>query len=207
MARSEQFAGLRCIFYSKGQGVTNTTMTPVPLHRHFKPLFFGIPFGIVLLSALTFGGLSPRAGAQSSGGTITLRSDVQEANSNTGIITATGNVQIDYPEEEIFATAAQAQYYSNERRIVLSGNVVVNQEGNTLRAETITYLVDEGRFVALPQPDEQVEATYIVPASAAPEAANDSGSEAAGPPELAPIPSPPATLELNPIPNPNSETE
>jgi lipopolysaccharide export system protein LptA len=97
------------------------------------------------------------------GGTITLRSDVQEANAATGIITARGNVQIDYPARSITATSAQADYFSNEQRIVLSGNVVVVQEGNTLRAEVITYLIEEDRFVATPRPNEQVEAVYTFP--------------------------------------------
>jgi lipopolysaccharide export system protein LptA len=93
---------------------------------------------------------------------LTLRSDVQEANSKTGVITARGNVQIYYPARQIQATAAQAQYFSRERRIVLSGNVYVLQQGNSLRGETITYLIDEGRFVALPQAPKQVEAIYQV---------------------------------------------
>ncbi len=93
---------------------------------------------------------------------LTLRSDVQEANSKTGVITARGNVQIYYPARQIQATAAQAQYFSRERRIVLSGNVYVLQQGNSLRGETVTYLIDEGRFVALPQAPKQVEAIYQV---------------------------------------------
>ena len=95
-------------------------------------------------------------------GSITIRSDSQEANSDTGIITATGNVQINYPAREIQATAAQAQYYSRERRLVLNGNVYVIQDGNSMRAESMTYLVDEGRFIATPKADSQVESTYIV---------------------------------------------
>ena len=95
-------------------------------------------------------------------GSITIRSDSQEANSDTGIITATGNVQINYPAREIQATAAQAQYYSRERRLVLNGNVYVIQAGNSMRAESMTYLVDEARFIATPKADRQVESTYIV---------------------------------------------
>ncbi|UBF29541.1 hypothetical protein K9N68_11310 [Kovacikia minuta CCNUW1] len=96
---------------------------------------------------------------------MTLYSDVQEANAKTGVVTARGNVQINYPARQIQATAAQAQYYSRERRIVLSGNVYVLQQGNSMRGETITYLIDEGRFVALPAPTKQVESTYLVPES------------------------------------------
>lgn len=134
---------------------------------------------------------SPQVVAQD-GGTITLRSDVQEANANTGVITARGNVQIDYPARQIYATSAQAEYYNNERRIVLSGNVVINQEGNTLRAETATYLIDEGEFVALPAPNEQVEATYNVPAS---QPASVQEEERDAPPPARP----PVLLDVTPI--------
>lgn len=95
-------------------------------------------------------------------GSITLKSDVQESNAKTGIITARGNVQINYPARQIQATATQAQYYSRERRLILTGNVYVIQEGNSMRAEEMTYLIDEGRFIATPQSDRQVESTYII---------------------------------------------
>lgn len=98
---------------------------------------------------------------------LTLRSDIQEANSKTGVLVARGNVQINYPSRQIQATSAQAEYYSRERRIVLSGNVYVLQDGNSLRGEVVTYLIDEGRFVALPQAPKQVEAIYLVPDSPA----------------------------------------
>jgi lipopolysaccharide export system protein LptA len=39
----------------------------------------------------------------------------------------------------------------------------VLQNGNSLRAETITYLIDEGRFIATPQDQKQVEATILIP--------------------------------------------
>jgi len=91
-----------------------------------------------------------------------VRSDIQEADSKTGIVTARGNVQINYPARQIQATAAQAQYFSRERRIILSGDVYVLQQGNSLRGETITYLIDEGRFIALPNNPGQVESVYLV---------------------------------------------
>ncbi|NEP00311.1 MAG: organic solvent tolerance protein OstA [Symploca sp. SIO2E9] len=122
---------------------------------------------LVLPIALVGGIYTPthRADAQVQTGdsnALTLRSDVQEANSQTGVVTARGNVQIDYPARQIKATAAQAQYFSREARIVLSGNVYVLQEGNSLRGENITYLINEGRFVALPKAQRQVESIYIV---------------------------------------------
>jgi lipopolysaccharide export system protein LptA len=150
---------------------------------------------VPLAAALSLvGGLrlwAPLAQAQD---TITLRSDIQEANTSTGVITARGNVQIDYPSQQIWATSAQADYYSNEQRIVLSGNVLVTQQGNTLRAEVVTYLIDEGRFVAAPRPREQVETIYQIPASQAPAMA----VPAPTPPRVSPTP-PAAVLEVSPV--------
>lgn len=121
------------------------------------------------------------AQAPGAGQALTLRSDVQEANAKTGVVTARGNVQINYPARQIQATAAQALYYSRERRIELSGNVYILQEGNSLRGERVTYLIDEGRFVAVPDTNRQVESIYLVPDTTAP-----SPSPAAGIPPLTP---------------------
>lgn len=94
---------------------------------------------------------------------LTILADVQQANAITGVITARGNVQLRYPARQIQATAAQAQYFSREGRIVLSGNVYVLQQGNSLRADTITYLIEEAKFVALPAPSRQVESILMIP--------------------------------------------
>lgn len=103
------------------------------------------------------------------GRALTVTSDRQEANTETGIITATGNVRIVYPARQIQATAAQAQYFSQGvRRLVLMGNVYVLQEGNSIQAETVTYLIDEGRFVAEPRAERQVQSIYLVDDAQAP---------------------------------------
>lgn len=112
--------------------------------------------------AIPFFPKSIQAQNYTSGGSITVRSDIQEANSETGVVTARGNVEINYPARQIQATAAQAQYFSRERRLILSGDVYVLQEGNSMRAEEMTYLIDEGRFIATPRANRQVESTYIV---------------------------------------------
>lgn len=125
-----------------------------------------------LVGAIAISSQSQDARAQTAqpgqGRALMLQSDIQEANSKTGVVTARGNVQIDYPARQIQATAAQAQYFSREGRIVLSGNVYVLQEGNSLRGETITYLIEEGRFEAVPKTGRQVEAIYMVEDSEAP---------------------------------------
>ncbi|NEQ63938.1 MAG: organic solvent tolerance protein OstA [Symploca sp. SIO1B1] len=123
-----------------------------------------------LVGAIAFLDHLQNAEAQTGDGrALILRSDRQEANRDTGVVTATGNVQINYPARQLQATSAQAQYFSRENRIVLTGNVyVLQQGGNSMRGETITYFIDEGRFVALPRAQQQVESTYIVSDSEAP---------------------------------------
>jgi len=113
-------------------------------------------------------GLNPAIAQTAPSSPMTVRSDIQEANSVTGVITARGNVQVYYPAKNLQATSAQAQYYSRERRLVLSGNVYVLQDGNSMRAETMTYLIDEGRFVANPDANQQVESIYLVEESESP---------------------------------------
>jgi lipopolysaccharide export system protein LptA len=110
-------------------------------------------------------GRSNMAQAQS-GSSITLDADVQEAHAQTGVVTARGNVRVDYPGRQIKATAQQAQYFSKERRMVLTGNVLITQAGsNSIRGEVVTYLIDEARFVALPKSSQQVRSVYVVPDS------------------------------------------
>ncbi|GCL51184.1 OstA-like protein precursor [Microcystis aeruginosa NIES-3804] len=141
-------------------------------------------------------GTSPLVKAQQNivpGNAMTVRSDIQEANSKTGVITARGNVQVFYPARKMQATSAQAQYFSRERRLVMTGNVYVLQEGNSIRAETMTYLVDEGRFIATPQTSQQVESIYLVKD-------NETSPQPAASPTPAPIPSP--SLPAAPIINP-----
>ncbi|NJM98177.1 MAG: LPS export ABC transporter periplasmic protein LptC [Phormidesmis sp. RL_2_1] len=121
-----------------------------------------LPFIALSLLPFSIGAVQAQSAGQS-GGAIQLRASQVEANSNSGVVTAIGNVRIDYPSRQIYATSAQAQYYSREQRIVLSGDVYVDQQGNTLQAETITYLIEEGRFVATPSSGEQVNAVYFLP--------------------------------------------
>ena len=106
----------------------------------------------------TTGNTSQTAGNRS----LFINATRQEADSKTGVFTAIGNVQINYPARQIQATAAQAQYFSRERKIILSGNVYVLQQGNSIRGDSITYLIDEGRFIATPRSNSQVESIYII---------------------------------------------
>ena len=133
------------------------------LQMHRLALSLMLP--VALLGVVSLPSQVPTATAQSAGGNrpLSIRSDVQEYDDKTQVITARGNVQMLYPARQLQATAAQAQYFSKERRIDFSGNVYILQQGNnSIRAEKVTYLIDEGRFIALPQSNRQVESVYMV---------------------------------------------
>jgi lipopolysaccharide export system protein LptA len=94
---------------------------------------------------------------------LQIQADTQEANSISQVVTARGNVQLRYPSRNIQAKANLAQYYIKQKRIILTGNVTILQEGNTIAGETVTYLIDEGKFIANPQANRQVRSNYIIP--------------------------------------------
>lgn len=91
------------------------------------------------------------------GGLVTIESDRQEADNQTGIVTATGNVRITYPDRRMVATSRQAQYFSKEGRLVLTGDVdVIDADGQRIRAERLVYLLDQERLSAQPSDGKQV---------------------------------------------------
>lgn len=96
-------------------------------------------------------------------GLVTIESDRQQADNVTGIITASGNVRIVYPDRGVVATSRQAQYFTREEMIILSGDVdVIQDDGNTLQADRVTYLVDRERALAQPLEGQQVFSTLLI---------------------------------------------
>ncbi|MEL4897685.1 LptA/OstA family protein [Crocosphaera sp. Alani8] len=136
--------------------------TPFVSHKNTIGVLGGIL--VATVSTMTLETIPRNVQAQNppANSPLTVRSDIQEANSETGVVTARGNVQFFYPARQIQGTSAQAQYFSRERRLVLTGDVYVLQEGNSMRAESMTYLIDEGRFIATPESAQQVESIYLV---------------------------------------------
>jgi lipopolysaccharide export system protein LptA len=90
-------------------------------------------------------------------GMVTIESDVQQADNQNGIVTATGNVRIVYADRGMTATSRQAQYFTKEGRLVLTGDVdVIDKDGQRLRAERLVYLLDSERMLAEPPAGKQV---------------------------------------------------
>lgn len=91
-------------------------------------------------------------------GLVTIESDMQQGDNQTGVVTATGNVKITYPDRGMVATSRQAQYFTKEGRLVLSGDVdVIDSQGQRIRAERLVYNLDQERLVAQPSPGQQVK--------------------------------------------------
>jgi lipopolysaccharide export system protein LptA len=89
---------------------------------------------------------------------VTIESDMQQGDNQTGVVTATGNVKITYPDRGMVATSRQAQYFTKEGRLVLSGDVdVVDGQGQRIRAERLVYNLDQERLVAQPAAGQQVK--------------------------------------------------
>ena len=120
--------------------------------RRLRSLVLVLPF---LLSA---GAVEPIAAEESPGyGLITIESDLQSADNNKGVITASGNVRIVHVDRGVVATSRQAQYFTKEERIVLRGDVdVVQNDCHALRADHVIYLLKEDRAVAIPGEGDQV---------------------------------------------------
>ena len=101
--------------------------------------------------------------------TITIESDQQLADNGTGVVTARGNVRLVHPGRGVVATSRQAQYFTREERVVLSGDVdVVQEDGTSLRAEQVTYLLKEQRTLATPLDGRQVLSSWPLPEPEAP---------------------------------------
>ena len=90
----------------------------------------GLLLALPLLAAL-WPLVSAQAQQTADAGVITIESDLQSADNGTGVITASGNVRLVHAGRGLVATSRQAQYFTEEDRIVLSGDVdVIQADGN-----------------------------------------------------------------------------
>lgn len=123
----------------------------------------------LLLLSIAFGSIitvpiqTVKVQAQQNPQALSIQADTQEANSKTEVVTARGNVRLNYPSRKIQAQANLAQYFIKQKRILLTGNVLIAQQGSTLEGESVLYLIDEGTFIANPKVKQQVRSNYIVP--------------------------------------------
>jgi lipopolysaccharide export system protein LptA len=126
------------------------------------------PWRWLLLLSIAFGGTItvphpvPAQAQQPNSQGLSIQADTQEANSKTEVVTARGNVRLNYPSRKVQARANIAQYYIKQKRILLNGNVLIVQDGNTLEGESVIYLIEEGKFIANPKVKQQVRSNYVL---------------------------------------------
>ncbi|MCX5953759.1 MAG: LPS-assembly protein LptD [Cyanobacteria bacterium] len=133
-----------------------TPLAPHPAHPKLPSPPLGAPAHVAPAPAVALPG-PPNPGVVRDDGMVSIESDRQQADNRTGIVTAIGNVRITYPQKGMVATSRQAQYFSKEGRLVLSGDVdVVDRDGQRIRAERLVYLLDSERVVAEPSAGRQV---------------------------------------------------
>ena len=114
-------------------------------------------FPLNLLASLFFCPAIVFAQQSTDTGLITIESDQQTADNSIGVVTAQGNVRLIHVDRGIVATGRQAQYFMNEERIVLSGDVdIVQKNGDLLQADRIVYSLVDERATATPSENEQV---------------------------------------------------
>lgn len=145
----------------KASTISTLTLPPRPLLFVLAAGFVGA--ALLVLPSRPVAAQAPAAQAQTprpktpATGMVTIESDVQQADNQNGIVTATGNVRIVYADRGMTATSRQAQYFSNEGRLVLTGDVdVIDTDGQRLRAERLVYQLDSERMLAEPPAGKQV---------------------------------------------------
>lgn len=145
----------------KASTISTLTLPPRPLLFVLAAGFVGA--ALLVLPSSPVAAQAPAATAQApkpkapATGMVTIESDVQQADNQNGIVTATGNVRIVYADRGMTATSRQAQYFSNEGRLVLTGDVdVIDTDGQRLRAERLVYQLDSERMLAEPPAGKQV---------------------------------------------------
>ena len=139
-----------------------------PLRRRNLALLLPVLAAALTSAALTSAALNAEQIPEA--GLITIESDQQSADNSTGVITASGNVRLIHVDRGVVATSRQAQYFTKEERIVLSGDVdVVQDDGNRMQAERLIYLLDEERAVATPAEGQQVFSQWRLDLNNSPE--------------------------------------
>lgn len=137
-------------------------MKPLPLTRSFNSVAVIATLLLVQsfhhsLQGQVVDGLTSAPPLPKNDSLVTIESDIQQADNQTGIVTATGNVRITYPDKGMVATSRQAQYFSKEGRLVLSGDVdVIDADGQRIRADRLVYQLDQERLLAKPAQGKQV---------------------------------------------------
>jgi lipopolysaccharide export system protein LptA len=108
-----------------------------------RPVFLQFLVGFAALGAIAYPATAQtldQPGFNEPG--ITLQSDTQQLDPDTGTLTATGNVRLSYPAQQLEGFAEQVQYLEDQGLLILSGEARLTQQGEVLEGEQITCRTD-----------------------------------------------------------------
>lgn len=79
-----------------------------------------------------------------------IRSDVQEFDNRNRVMSASGNVKVDYKGSKAFSDLANVRMKDNGKaeRVIFSGGAKIEQENSTINGNRITVMVDSGNLIA-----------------------------------------------------------
>ena len=94
---------------------------------------------------------------------VIIESDIQRSLDISSSFLATGNVKFSFSEKDIKGTSEMAKFLSQDRLLFMQGNVrVENNDGSTLYAEKLFFLIDNDQLIANPNLNNQVELRIIL---------------------------------------------
>jgi lipopolysaccharide export system protein LptA len=79
-----------------------------------------------------------------------IRSDIQEFDHKNQVVSASGNVHVDYKGSKASSTLANVRMRDNGRaeRVIFSGGAHIHKEASEINGEKITIMVDSGNLIA-----------------------------------------------------------
>jgi lipopolysaccharide export system protein LptA len=79
-----------------------------------------------------------------------IRSDVQEFDNKNKVVSASGNVKVDYKGSQAFSSLANVRMKPDGKaeRVIFSGGAKIKQENSVINGDRITVMVDSGNMIA-----------------------------------------------------------
>lgn len=79
-----------------------------------------------------------------------IRSDIQEFDNKNKVVSASGNVKVDYKGSQAYSTLANVRMKDNGKadRVIFSGGARIDKENSEINGDKITVMVDSGNLIA-----------------------------------------------------------
>lgn len=79
-----------------------------------------------------------------------IRSDIQEFDNKNKVVSASGNVKVDYQGSQAFSSLANVRMKDNGKaeRVIFSGGAQIKKQNSEIHGDRITVMVDSGNLIA-----------------------------------------------------------